>query len=144
MKKEVKVKLKDAAVNFLDKQTNLVASKNNSWLRHVKLLAARPGDQSQSTFSLPKHVEDNLSALESSNAICEYFSRISQEYPPLNPATLPDHIKAKLSDDPCKHPYLADHIVYEGLKKGKKTGSVPGELPIKILNEFLPKLTAPV
>ena len=94
--------------------------------------------------SLPQHVEDNLTALESSNAICEYFSRISQEYTPLNPASLPDHIKTKLSDDPCTQPYLADHIVYEGLKKGKKTCSVPGDIPIKILNEFLPELTAPV
>ena len=144
LKKEVKVKLKEAAVNFLEKQTNLVTAKNNSWLRHVKLLTARPGDQSQSTFTLPQHVEDNLTAIESSNAICEYFSRISQEYTPLNPASLPDHIKTKLSDDPCKHPHLADHIVYEGLKKGKKTCSVPGDIPIKILNEFLPELTAPV
>jgi hypothetical protein len=34
--------------------------------------------------------------------------------------------------------------VYEGLKKGKKTCSVPGDIPVRILNEFLPELTAPV
>ena len=46
LKKEVKVKLKEAALNFLDKQTNLVTTKNNSWQMHVKLLTARPGQQS--------------------------------------------------------------------------------------------------
>ena len=45
LKKEVKTKLREAAKKFLDKQTCLVASKNNSWLKHVKRLNARPGDQ---------------------------------------------------------------------------------------------------
>ena len=35
-------------------------------------------------------------------------------------------------------------MVYDGLKKGKKTSNVPGNLPTKFLNEFLPELTAPV
>ena len=144
MKKEVKSKLSDATTKFLEKQTDQVAVKNNNWLKHVKRLTARPGDQAQATFSLPQHVEDSLSALESSNKICEYFSSISQEYPPLNIGTLPEHVRLKLSNDPCSHPYLEDHIVHDGLKKGKKTCSVPGDIPTKILNEFLPEFTAPV
>ena len=143
LKKEVNNKLKEASVEFLQKQVNLVSSKNNSWLKHVKRIAARPGDQTSTTFSLPKHVEDNLSALESSNKICEFFSSISQEYSPLNTETLPQRVKDKLGNDPCSHPYLADHEVHDGLKKGKKTCSVPGDIPIKVINEFLPELTAP-
>ena len=107
-------------------------------------MAARPGDQPSSSFSLPQHVQDSLSALESSNKICEFFSSISQEYSPLNTASLPEHVRNKLDSDPCSHPYLADHEVFEGLKKGKKTCSVPGDIPVKILDEFLPELTAPV
>ena len=57
---------------------------------------------------------------------------------------LPPRVRAKLHHDPCEHPYLPDHLVYEGLKKGKKTCSVPGDIPVKILNEFLPELTTPV
>ena len=97
-----------------------------------------------SSFHLPQHIEDGLSALESSNRICEFFSSISQEYTPLNVGSLPDHVQAKLADDPCSHPHLADHVVHEGLKKGKKTCSVPGDLPTKIVDEFLPELTAPI
>ena len=144
LKHEVKTKLKESSEKFLNKQINLVSSKNNSWLKHVKKIAARPGDQPNPTFSLPKHVEDELSALESSNKICEFFSSISQEYTPLNSETLPERVKTKLDNDPCSHPTLADHDVFEGLKKGKKTCSVPGDIPVKILKEFLPELTAPV
>ena len=110
----------------------------------MKRIAARPGDQLIPSFSLPKHVEDNLSALESSNRICEFFSSISQEYSPLDTAALPHHVQDKLENDPCCHPHLSDHLVHEGLRKGKKTCSVPGDLPTKIIEEFLPEITAPV
>ena len=144
LKKEVKNKLREASTKFLEKQINLASSKNNSWLRHVKRLAARPGDNSESAFTLPKHVEENLTTLESCNKICEFFSKISQEYTPLDPANLPAHVRDKLDNDPCTHPYLADHIVYEGLKKGKITCSVPGDLPVQLLEKFMPELTAPI
>ena len=140
----MKVKLKDAATKFLNKQADNVTVKNNSWQKHVKHLTARPGDQPQDTFSLPKHVDDELTALESPNKICEYFSSISQEYTPLCIDDLPERVQTKLSEEPCSHPYLADYKVYECLKRGKKTCSVPGDIPIRLLNEFLPEITAPV
>ena len=115
-----------------------------SWLKHVKQIAARPGDQPNPTLTLPKHVEDGLSALESSNRICQFFSSISQEFTPLDPGSLPDRVKDKLTNTPCSHPALPDHVVYEILKKGKKTCSVPGDLPVRILEEFLPELTTPI
>ena len=144
LKKDVKNKIKEATVEFLKKQSEKVSAKNSNWLRHVKLLAARPGDQHQSSFSLPQHVEDNLTALESSNKICEFFCAISQEYSPLNTETLPSFVRTKLDNDVCNHPYLADHMVHEGLAKGKKTCSVPGDIPVRILDEFLPELTTPI
>ena len=131
-------------MKFIDKQTEHVSGRNNNWMRHIKRLAARPGDMPLSSFSLPQHVEDCLSAVESSNKICEYFSSISQEYSPLEIETLPEFVRTKLSSDPCDHPLLGDHTVYEVLKKAKKTCSVPGDIPVKLLDEFLPELTAPV
>ena len=145
LKKEVKMKLKESASKFLQNQTKLVSAKNSSsWLKHIKHIAARPGDQPNPTFFLPKHVEENLTALESSNRICQFFSSISQEYSPLDPLSLPDRVKNKLANAPCAHPALPDHAVYEILKKGKKTCSVPGDLPVRIVEEFLPELTAPI
>ena len=144
LKKAVKIKLKEASVNFLEKQSKLVSARNNSCLKHVKRIAASPGDDTTTTFNLPKHIEDNLSAFESSNRICKFFSAISQEYLPLNVKTLPVRVQGKLAVNPCCHPSLPDHIVYEGLRKGKKTCSVPGVIPIKILDNFLPELTTPI
>ena len=144
LKKEVQAELKLACTKIISKQTELEGSKNNSWMKHVKRITARPGETTSSTFTLPQHVEDNLTALESSNKICEFFNSISQEYSPLNIETLPAHVRLKIAEDPCCHRSLPDHIVYEGLKKGKKTCSVPGDIPNKLLEEFLPELTSPV
>ena len=43
LKKEAEATLKKTTSNFLSKQIELVGAKNNSWLRHVKAIAARPG-----------------------------------------------------------------------------------------------------
>ena len=144
LKKEAKAILKSETSNFLAKQISRTGSKTNSWLRHVKTLAACPGEGPSPTFSLPSHIEENLTALESSDRICDFFSSISQEYHPLNVETLPNNVRSKLASDPCYHPPLPDHVVFEVLKKGKKTCSVNGDIPIKILEEFLPELTPPV
>ena len=144
LKKEVKSKIKHETKKFLEKQVEHATANNSSWLKHVKRLTAQPGDTQQGTFQLPNHIDLNLSAAQSANRICEYFSHISQEYTPLCVSTLPNHVQAKLLLDPCAHPYLTDHVVYDALRKGKKTCSVPGDIPVKILNEFLPELTAPI
>ena len=93
LKKKVKAKLSDATTRFFNKQAEHATANNSSWLKLVTRLTARPGDQPTSTFSLPQHVEDNLSAMESSNKICEYFSSISQEYTPLDTKTLPERVQ---------------------------------------------------
>ena len=144
LKKEARLILKYETRKLIAKQIDNSGSKNNTWLRHVKVLTACPGESTSSTFCLPNHIEDNLTALESSDRICQFFSAISQEYSPLNTDLLPDHVKYKLESDPCSHPNLPDHIVYETLKKGKMTSGVPGDVPLKLLKEFLPEFTAPV
>ena len=91
LKKEVKIKLKDACTKLLTKQTDLVNVKNSSWIKHVKRIAAHPGDNPSTTFTLPDHIEGNLSTLESSNRICQFFSAIRQEYTPLSIENLPTY-----------------------------------------------------
>ena len=144
LKKEVRNKIKEEATKFLKKQTENMSSNNSRWMKHVKMLTARPGDTLQDSFQLPNHLELNLSAHDSANRICEYFSSISQEYTPLCVETLPNHVQAMLREAPCDHPILADHQVYEALKNSKKTCSVPGDIPQKVLNEFLPELSTPI
>ena len=47
-------------------------------MRHVKRLTARPGDLPQTSFILPQHVEDCLSAIESSNKTPKPSLRVSK------------------------------------------------------------------
>ena len=57
---------------------------------------------------------------------------------------MPERVKEKLTNDPCSHLNILDFQVYEDLKQAKKTASTPLDIPVKILNEFLPELVAPV
>ena len=107
--------------------------KGMKWLQKAKRLAARPGDDSSSTFSLPDHVNRNLTAKESAEEIALYFSKISQEFKPIEEDSLPNDLEEKLETEECEHPHISEHHVYENMKKAKKTNSVPGDIPAVIL-----------
>ena len=74
----------------------------------------------------------------------EYFSKISKEFTPIEEDTLPERVDSRLSSDPCEHPEMAEHQIYENMRASKKTDSVPGDIPASILREFLPEFTTPV
>ena len=75
-----------------------------------------------------------------------YFSRISQEYTPINEDTFTTWMDAqkKLLSEPCCHPNIEAFQIYENMKASKKMDSVPGDIPAPILKEFLPEFAAPV
>ena len=103
---------------------------------------SRPGDDREPSIVLPNH--EGLSAMESAEKINIFFSAISQEYKHLDVADLPDRVKTKLSTHICEHPVLHDFEIYNDLKHAKKTASTPLDVPIDILNEFLPELITPI
>ena len=107
-------------------------------------MLARPGDAPLKSFTLPDHLDDGLTALQSAEKIADFFSKISQEYDPLNLEELPDRVRLKLLVDPCDHPVFEEHEVYADLLTAKKTCSVPGDIPVSILNEFLPEFVNPI
>ena len=108
-------------------------------------MGARPGDCSdEGTFSLPAHLDENLSDIQSAERICDYFASISAQYTPLNVSLLPDRVQNKLnqSDSP---PQVFEHEVYQTIVRAKKSkGTVPGDLPREIIKEFAPELTTPI
>ena len=109
-------------------------------MRKAKEMAARPGEDTSGSFSLPGHIDENLSASQSAEKLVKYFSKISQEFTPLEEDTLPLRVEARLSSSPCTHPEILEHEIYQNMKEAKKTDSVPGDLPAPILKEFLPSL----
>ena len=128
------------------KQIDKGHEKGNTWIREASRMSARPGDDNSEPFTLPSHIDANLIAEESTEAIVTFFSKISKEYTPIEQDKSAQwmEVKARLEASPCDHPVIEEHSVYENMKAAKKTGSVPGDIPVSILKEFLPEFTTPI
>ena len=98
------------------------------------------------TFTLPSHVENNLSASESAEIIADHFAAISQVYDPINVDNFPPNIREALSQPNLSVvPKLEDYEVYTKICKAKKPNStVLGDLPKKVVQEFSCELTSPL
>jgi hypothetical protein len=87
-KNDLKLKIRSEGAKLIEKQMNLMSEKGNSWFRFAKKISARPGDDTSDSFVLPSHIDSNLTAEQSAEEICSFFSSISQEYIPLVVSTL--------------------------------------------------------
>ena len=113
----------------------------------LKRMGAPPGAcNEEGTFTLQNHREQNLSTEESIEQIAQYFAQISQEYPPLDPQSLPQRVRDILnSPDPLDIPQLSEQEVMEQIRKSKKPKSgVPGDLPKKLTEKFYCELAKPM
>ena len=124
----------------------VLEGKRGSTYPAIKKLGIRPGEVNQSTFQLPGHIELNLSSNQSAEIIAEHFSRISQEYLPLDLMNLPPNIRNYLScSDQTLAPILSVHEVRTRITKAKKpNGLVPGDLPRKVVQKCGDILSVPV
>ena len=77
------------------------------------------GFSKQSNFTLPNHAEEELSPLQSAERLAEYFSRISQEFEPINPESFPPWIKLRLVEgkSDCAKPVLEEWQVFRKLQR---------------------------
>ena len=105
--------------------------KRLSWVSEANRLSARPGEDTGASFSLPAHINDNFTALQSAEAIADHFSRISQEYTPIQDDTSSSWMEVKdaVSKAKCSHFQVMEHEIYENMKRAKKTDTVPGDIP---------------
>ena len=148
LKKLYNEKYQKAANAYLEKNVrSLKEDDPGKAYKSLKKMGAQPGDCSdEGAFQLQSHIEDNLSEDDSVERIANYFSQISQEFPPLNFDLLPNNVKSKLSNPSNQEeiPQLSDYQIYEQIKKSKKPkSSVPGDLPRRLVQEFAPEMAAP-
>ena len=147
LKKEFKAKYERAAKDFLLKQTEALRISNPAQLINtLKKMGAPPGQLDDvSSFTLENH--ENLSPLQAAEKIAYHFSKISQEFPPLNYSHLPRRVLKKLEtpeSESCT-PKLSPFEVHEVIKRANKPKSgVPSDLPRKIVSEFAPELSTPM
>ena len=136
-------RIKLEAQKQLDKQLENAEEKGLKWFKEAKRMSARPGDNTSNSFTLPSHVDRNLTTEDSAEEIVEYFAKISQEFTAIEEDTLPQSLIEKLEDIHCEHPEIVEHDIFENMKKAKKTDSIPGDIPKAVLKEFLPELATP-
>jgi hypothetical protein len=137
-----------AATHYLDTcVSEMMEEAPGKAYRAMKKLGARPGDMDQEDgFTLTSHIEENLTPKQSVERLADYFSKISQQYSPLNIQSLPENVRIKLKApiNPAEIPQIEVFQVWEMMKSGRKTmSSVPGELPAKLRHEFGPELAEP-
>ena len=91
LKARFDAKLIKAAEEYLTKNSKLLKTSNPSKAyATLKKMGAQPGEfEDEGSFTLSEHLDLDLSVKESVNRIAQHFAAISQEYPPLNPSTLP-------------------------------------------------------
>ena len=88
--------------------------KGMKWFREAKRASARPGEDVTGSFSLPSHVDDNLTAQQSAEKTVDYFSRISKEYTPIEEDQSARWMEAQeiLNSRQCTHINIIEHEVY--------------------------------
>ena len=84
---------------------------------------------------MPAHAEQNLSSTQSAELIADHFSKISQEFSPLDLSCLPSNVKSFLANyDENLAPKLSTFDVHARIIKAKKpNSSVPGDIPKKLV-----------
>ena len=121
--------------------------KRNNLYSALRKLDPAYENKKHTSFTLPSHVEQNFSSAESAEALAEYFSLISQKFEPISVEKFPPCLKQKLvlGKSDLSKPVLEEWQVYQKLRKSKKPNSqVPGDLPVKLIKEFLPELSKPI
>jgi hypothetical protein len=89
-------------------------------------------------------MEENLIAEQSAERIAKYFSKISQEYKPVEEDELATDLTFRLEHENCIHPAVREEDIHHNMVKAKKTDTVLGDIPARILKEFLPELVLPI
>ena len=122
------------------------STKPSQYFHEIKKLGSRNGECDDPDFSLPNHIKQNLSSQQSCEKIADFFSRISQEFLPLDRSRLPDRVKAKINQSAKQSdiPLIEPYEVHNRIKSAKKTKStVPGDVPPRIMKEFSHLLATP-
>ena len=147
MAKMFKEKYHKEASKFLRKKMDeLKESKPGQAYNILKKMGAQPGDCiDANTFTLPTHEELGLTSQQSAERIADYFASISQEFQPLDQASLPTRVQSRISRVSHSPPVMEEHEIYQAIKHAKKPKSVlPDDLPRQIVIEHATELSTTI
>ena len=121
--------------------TDLKDKDPRTWMASMKKLSRSNHEKDNDTWHFVDEVKSNQLLTDE---ISQYFAEISGNFSPIDRSLLPfipPPDAPFVSEVDC---FPAEHEVYELLKSSKKTSSVPCDLPIPFLKEFLPELSKPI
>ena len=126
---------------YTDFIEGLYQTEPRTWMQRMKRLGKGPDENNKDSFQITNQI--GKTDQEQAEAIAEFFANISANFEPINrqyfdilPPSAPF-----CSSVPC---FPQEYEIYQILSLSKKTSSVPGDIPMKILTEFLPELTDPI
>ena len=123
LKRKQKERMKIEAIKQLDKQLDKAKGKGMNWMKEAKRISTRPGDDDSASFTLPEHLDENLTPSQSAERIVSYFAKISQEYKPIEEDTLSPQLQLRLDNEVCCHPAVREEEIYKNMLGAKKTDS---------------------
>ena len=62
-----------------------------------------------------------------------FSSNISHEYKAIEEDIFSAELNSRFQHEGCSHPEVREEDIYENMVKAKKTDSVPGDIPSKVL-----------
>ena len=111
-----------------------------TWMKRIKNIGKANHELGEENWQFVDEVKDNQTLTEE---LANYFSDINAHMAPLD--------RTKITLTPPGAPFVSEvncfpteEEIYSLLKKSKQTCSVPNDIPIKILKEFLPELSEPI
>ena len=120
--------------------TNLKDVDPRTWMTKMKKLGQANHEKENDTWHFVNEVKTNQ---ELTDEIAHYFADISGNFVPIDRSLIPCITPPDapfVSEVNC---FPEEHEVYALLKSSKKTASVPHDLPIVFIKEFLPELSKP-
>ena len=142
LKNKCKKLVKKAKTNFAETFiSNLKDKDPKTWMSSMKKLGVANHEKENIFWHF---VDETKTDQQLTDEIANYFADISAHFTPINRALIPfipQPYSPFVSEVPC---FPDEHEVYQLLKQSKKTSSVPHDLPIPIVKEFLPELAKPI
>ena len=124
----------------------MVEGKRGSAYKALKKLGSGSASTNDdNSFQLPSHVESNYSPEESAEALADHFSKISQEFEPIDASKFSPALRNKILQPSESVPILEEYQVFRKIISSKKpNSSVPGDIPKKVVTSFAVELAKPV
>ena len=133
---------KTAKNGFIDSFISKLKNKDpRTWMTSMKKLGQANHEKENVTWSF---INEEKTDQQLTDEISAYFAEISGNFSSIDRSLIPQIPPTNspfVSEVPC---FPQEHEIYTLLKKSKKTSSVPQDLPLPFLTEFLPELTKPI